>query len=116
MPAVPPPNSAIEELATALGEDSARELAEMFLTTFEGVLRDLNAGDHDQRKRAAHSLKSSSRIVGATALSARMSELETRLTHTTNKITPEDITATMAVFERIDVVLRAYARQTTASS
>lgn len=104
------------ELASALGEDSARELAELFLTTFEAVLRDLNAGDRDQRKRAAHSLKSSSRIVGATALSNRMSELETRLTHTKDDITQEDIIATMADFERIAVILRAYARQTGANS
>ena len=104
------------ELASALGDQSARELAEMFLTTFEAVLRDLNAGDHDQRKRAAHSLKSSSRIVGATALSARMSELEARLTHTDGKVTQEDIMATLADFERIAVSLRAYARQAAASS
>ena len=111
MPPVPPPNSAIAELASALGEDSARELAEMFLTSFEAVLRDLNAGSRDERKRAAHSLKSSSRIVGATTLSARMAELEARLTNTPDDITSDDITATVADFERIAVPLRAYARQ-----
>jgi HPt (histidine-containing phosphotransfer) domain-containing protein len=114
MPHIPPPNSAIAELASALGEDSARELAEMFLTSFEAVLRDLNAGDREERKRAAHSLKSSARIVGATNLSARMAELESRLTNTTGDITPEDITATINEFERISVALRSYARQTTA--
>jgi HPt (histidine-containing phosphotransfer) domain-containing protein len=83
----------------------------MFLTTFTAVLRDLNAGNRDERKRAAHSLKSSSRIVGATTLSARMAELEARLTNTSGDIMPEDITATVADFERIAVALRAYARQ-----
>jgi HPt (histidine-containing phosphotransfer) domain-containing protein len=111
MTLVPPPNSAMAELASALGDESARELAEMFLTSFEAVLRDLNAGDREQRRRAAHSLKSSSRIVGASALSSRMSDLEARLTNTTDDITPEDIVATLADFERIAVLLRAYARQ-----
>ena len=111
MPLVPPPNNAMAELAAALGEDSARELAEMFLTTFAAVLRDLNTGDRDERKRAAHSLKSSSRIVGATALSSRMAEIEARLTNTDGDITPEDIVATMADFEQIAIELRTYARQ-----
>jgi HPt (histidine-containing phosphotransfer) domain-containing protein len=111
---VPPPNSAIEELASALGEESARELTEMFLTTFEAVLRGLTAGNREERKRAAHSLKSSSRIVGADTLSARMSDLEARLTNTPGDITPEDITATVTEFERISVGLRAYARQSLA--
>ena len=104
------------ELASALGDESARELAEMFLTSFEAVLRDLNAGDREQRRRAAHSLKSSSRIVGASALSSRMSDLEARLTNTTDDVTPEDIVATMADFELIAVLLRAYARQKVPSS
>jgi HPt (histidine-containing phosphotransfer) domain-containing protein len=112
MPPVPPPNSAIAELAEALGEESARELVEMFLNSFDAVLRDLNAGDREQRNRAAHSLKSSSRIVGAGVLSNRMAELEARLTNTTGDVTHDDITATIEEFERIAVALRAYARQT----
>lgn len=112
MPAVPPPNSAIEELATALGEESARELAEMFLTSFAAVLQDLGAKDREQRKRAAHSLKSSARIVGADLLSSRMAELEARLTNTPGDVTPADISATIEEFERIAVALRAYAHQT----
>ncbi len=111
MPHVPPPNSAIAELVSALGEESARELAEMFLTSFEAVFRDLHSRDHSERKRAAHSLKSSARIVGASDLSGRMAELEARLTNTTGDVTPEDIAATRADFEQIAVPLRAYARQ-----
>ena len=112
MPQVPPPNSAIEELAASLGEESARELAEMFLTSFDGVVRDLNSANREERKRAAHSLKSSARIVGASALAGRMAELEARLTNTTDDVTPGDISATLDDFERAAVQLRAYARQT----
>lgn len=111
MPPVPPPNTAIAELAAALGEDSARELADMFLTSFPAVLHDLKSADHEERKRAAHSLKSSARIVGASALSSRMAELEARLTNTTGDITPADLTATVAEFEQVAVDLRAYAKQ-----
>ncbi|MEO6876668.1 MAG: Hpt domain-containing protein [Opitutaceae bacterium] len=112
MPYVPPPNAAIEELASALGEDSARELAELFLVSFDAVLRSLNSHDREERKRAAHSLKSSARIVGAIAMSDRMAELEARMTNTAGDVTPDDITGTVDEFDRIAVALRAYARQT----
>jgi HPt (histidine-containing phosphotransfer) domain-containing protein len=111
MSPVPPPNTAIAELASALGDDSARELVDMYLSSFEAMLRDLKCSDFDQRKRAAHSLKSSSRIVGATALSNRMADLEARLTNSRGDITPDDLTATVADFEQIAVPLRAYSRK-----
>ena len=84
----------------------------MFLTSFDGVVRDLNSANREERKRAAHSLKSSARIVGASALAGRMAELEARLTNTTDDVTPGDISATLDDFERAAVQLRAYARQT----
>jgi HPt (histidine-containing phosphotransfer) domain-containing protein len=111
MSSVPPPNSAIAELAETLGEDSARELAEMFLKSFATILKDLQSPEREERKRAAHSLKSSARIVGATHLSDRMAELENRLTHTPADIMPEDIKATVDDFEREAVSLRAYVQQ-----
>lgn len=111
MPSVPPPNSAIAELASTLGEDSARELAGMFLSSFAAVLHDLQGRDREERKRAAHSLKSSSRIVGATKLSGQMADLEARLTNTTGDVTPDDITATVTEFERVAAELRPYAEQ-----
>jgi HPt (histidine-containing phosphotransfer) domain-containing protein len=83
----------------------------MFLTSFAAVLKDLQSADREERKRAAHSLKSSARIVGATSLSERMAELEHRLTNTSGDIRPEDITATLDDFERQAVALRAYIQQ-----
>jgi HPt (histidine-containing phosphotransfer) domain-containing protein len=111
MSLAPPPNPAIAELASALGDESARELVDMYLASFEAMLRDLKSSDFNQRKRAAHSLKSSSRIVGATALSNRMADLEARLTNSRGDITPEDLTATVADFDQIAVPLRAYSRK-----
>jgi len=111
MSPVPPPNSAIAELASSLGEDSARELAAMFLTSFPAVLHDLQGRDREERKRAAHSLKSSSRIVGATKLSGQMANLEDRLTNTLGDIMPADIAATVEEFERVAAELRPYAEQ-----
>jgi len=111
MSSVPPPNSAIAELSSALGEDSARELVEMYLGNFQKVIVELNTGDREQRRRAAHSLKSSSHIVGASGLSRRMAELEARLAQPTGEVTHDDITGTIAEFDRVAVSLRAFAHQ-----
>jgi HPt (histidine-containing phosphotransfer) domain-containing protein len=111
MSSLPPPNSAIAELAEALGDESARELVEMFLNNFNNVITELNSGDREQRRRAAHSLKSSSHIVGASSLSSRMAALEARLAMPEGEVTHEDLTGTMAEFERLSSTLRAYSRQ-----
>ena len=111
MSSVPPPNSAIAELSSTLGEDSARELVVMFLANFPTSLEELQAGERERRRRAAHSLKSSAHIVGADALSRQMAELEARLTQPTGDVTPADLAATVAEFERVAVGLRAYVKQ-----
>jgi hypothetical protein len=110
MSPVPPPNEAIAELSSSLGEDSARELVEMFLGHFPTVLTDLNSGDRELCRRAAHSLKSSSHIVGAAVLSSRMAELEARLTLPTGNITHDDVEATIKEFDRVAVGLRAFVK------
>ncbi|MDB6168147.1 MAG: hypothetical protein JWM88_1011 [Verrucomicrobia bacterium] len=111
MSSVPPPNSAIAELSEALGDDSARELVEMFLNNFKNVVTELNSGDREQRRRAAHSLKSSSHIVGASTLSSRMAALEAKLTEPTGEVSHEDLTGTIEEFERVSRSLRPYVRQ-----
>jgi HPt (histidine-containing phosphotransfer) domain-containing protein len=111
MSKVPPPNSAIAELAEALGDDSARELVDMFLNNFQNVIKELNSGDREQRRRAAHSLKSSSHIVGASGLSSRMAALEARLAEPSGAVTHDDLTGTMEEFEKMSPPLRAYSRQ-----
>lgn len=111
MSSVPPPNSAIAELSSSLGEESARELVDMFLGNFPTVLGELSAGDREQRRRAAHSLKSSAHIVGASVLSGRMAELEARLTLPAGEVTADDLAATIAEFDRIAGAMRAFVRQ-----
>lgn len=111
MSSVPPPNDAVAELCSSLGDESARELVEIFLNNFPNVLNDLNSGDREQRRRAAHSLKSSSHIVGADGLSKRMAELEARLSQPSGEVTPADVDSTVAEFERVAVSLRAFAKQ-----
>lgn len=111
MSSVPPPNATLVELSAALGDESARELVDMYLANFPTVFKELSSGDREQRRRAAHSLKSSSNIVGAQDLSAQMAALEARLTDPSGEVTSVDLTAATTEFDRIAVPLRAYAQQ-----
>jgi HPt (histidine-containing phosphotransfer) domain-containing protein len=105
----PPPNDAIAELAHGLGEEDARELVRMFLTGFDLTLASLSASGREDRRRAAHSLKSSARIVGLLALSRQMADLEDRLSKGKGDVTPEDISAARRKFDEAEPVLRAFA-------
>ncbi|MDB6093667.1 MAG: hypothetical protein JWM32_1229 [Verrucomicrobia bacterium] len=110
MSSLPPPNEALAELSSALGDDSARELAQMYMDNFPILLAELSNGDREQRRRAAHSLKSSSTIVGADKLSSQMAVLEARLTTANAEVTAADLAATVAEFEHVAISLKAYCR------
>jgi HPt (histidine-containing phosphotransfer) domain-containing protein len=105
----PPPNAAIAELAHGLGMDDARELVRMFLDGFEGTIVALSASGREERRRAAHSLKSSARIVGLMTLSRQMAELEDRLSTERGDVLPADISAAREKFEAAAPGLRAFA-------
>lgn len=105
----PPPNEAIAELAHALGEEDARELVRMFLNGFEPTVAELSASEREDRRRAAHSLKSSARIVGLMALSRDMGALEDRLSTDEGDVTPQDILAARQHFDAAAPTLRAFA-------
>src|SRR5688500_398432 len=105
----PPPNDAIAELAHGLGDEDARELVRMFLSGFEQTLAALSASSREDRRRAAHSLKSSARIVGLIALSRQMAELEERLFKERGDVGPEDVSAARRKFEEAAPLLRAFA-------
>ena len=109
MPRPPAPNNAIAELASGLGEEDARELVSMFLKSFDSTLAALASSDHEEQRRAAHSLKSSSRIVGLIGLSRQMAELEERLFRNGGAVTPADLAAARNKFAEDAPALNAYA-------
>jgi HPt (histidine-containing phosphotransfer) domain-containing protein len=109
MSQVPPPTEALAELAAVLGEDNVRTLVRTFLRDFPLSLRELSGGERSNRHRVAHSMKSNSRLMGALALSRRMAELEARLEPADGlDVTPADLAAINAEFEKIAGPLRAF--------
>jgi HPt (histidine-containing phosphotransfer) domain-containing protein len=79
-----PPTPELAELAELLGPADARELARTFLHDTPKLITDLAdataaPSGPTVRQIAAHSLKSTSRLVGANALAALAEQLEARL-------------------------------------
>ena len=109
MPATPPPNKALADLAAVLGDDNVRTLARTFLRDFPQSIRDLTGGERPNRHRVAHSMKSSSRLMGAMDLSQRMAELEQRLSAPNARdVTPEDLAAINVEYEKLAAPLRKF--------
>lgn len=109
MSSVPPPTPALAELAEVLGEDNVRTLVCTFLKDFPTTVSELSAPERHNRHRAAHSMKSNSRLMGAIALSDRMAALEARLEKADGQdVTPEDLAAVIADFEAVAGPLRAF--------
>jgi len=105
----PPPNEALAELASVLGDDNVRTLVRTFLRDFPGSLVELSGTDRKNRHRVAHSLKSNSRLMGANSLSQRLAALEARLEPAEGPdVTPEDIAAITAEFEQVAGPLRIF--------
>jgi HPt (histidine-containing phosphotransfer) domain-containing protein len=89
--------------------EDARDLVRMFLDGFDSTLAALSAPEREERRRAAHSLKSSARIVGLMTLSRQMGELENRLSTPKGEVSPGDISAAREKFETAAPTLRAFA-------
>jgi HPt (histidine-containing phosphotransfer) domain-containing protein len=104
-----PPNDAIRELATVLGEDAAREIVRLFLEDFPVSMDRLGGSGSLDQHRIAHGLKSSALHMGAAALSERMAAIEKRLSLPGERISPEEIAAVRADFEAVAPALRQYA-------
>jgi HPt (histidine-containing phosphotransfer) domain-containing protein len=105
----PPPNDALAELSSVLGEDNVRTLVRTFLRDFPASIRELEGGERKNRHRVAHSMKSNSRLMGAMGLSQRMAALEARLEgESGDDVTPADLAAIAAEFEQVAGPLRTF--------
>ena len=109
MPNTPPPNEALAELAEVLGEENVRALVRTFLKDFPGSILELSNPARKERHRAAHSMKSNARLMGAMDLSTRMAQLEQRLESVQGAdVTAADLAAINAEFEKVAGPLRAF--------
>jgi HPt (histidine-containing phosphotransfer) domain-containing protein len=104
------PNETLRELVSILGEEEARGLVQEYLEEFPQMLRLMASGAPEERRRVAHTLKSSARHVGADSLSQKMAALEARLAAPGAHVTQEDLLATAEEFEKTAVPLRTFAR------
>jgi len=105
----PPPNEALESLASVIGEDSTREIVRLFLEDFPQSVRRLGSGSREEQVRVAHGLKSSALHMGATGLSQRMAAIERKLSSTSEALSNEEVSAAVAEFEALEPGLRGYA-------
>jgi HPt (histidine-containing phosphotransfer) domain-containing protein len=106
---LPPPNQAIQELASVLGDDATREIVRLFLHDFPGSVRRLGACDRDEQIRIAHGLKSSALHMGALALSGRLAEIEDRLALPGGTLLAGELGPAIADFGAVAPALRKYA-------
>jgi HPt (histidine-containing phosphotransfer) domain-containing protein len=106
---MPPPNQSLADLANVLGEDNVRNLVRTFLREFPLSFQALGSGDRQNRHRLAHSMKSSSRLMGAQALARRMAEIECRLMEENGDVTPQDLEMILSEFEALSGPLRDFA-------
>ena len=105
----PPPTGALVDLAAVIGEDNVRTLVRTFLREFPVAMKNLERGERKDRHRAAHGMKSNSRLMGALDLSQRMAAIEARLsTPDGDDVKPSDLAAIATEYEAIATRLRAF--------
>jgi len=105
----PPPNEALAELASVLGDENVRTLVRTFLRDFPISFAELRGGDRQNRHRIAHSMKSNSRLMGALELSQCMAAIEDRLAQPGGAdITAADLATIDALFQQIAAPLREF--------
>lgn len=104
-----PPNPALAELLSVLGEANTREIVRTFLHEAPILLQGLADSDRSHRHRSAHSLKSSARLIGADAVATCAAQLEVRLANPGGDISPDDISALNEALVSVSPVLTAYA-------
>jgi hypothetical protein len=105
----PPPNEALKDLASLLGEEATREIVRLFLNDFPASVRSLASSGRVEQMRIAHGLKSSALHMGATGLSERMGAIEERLATPGETIGAGDLLEAVADFEAFASDLQKYA-------
>lgn len=105
----PPPNAALATLAATLGEDDTRELVRTYLREFPATLRALGGGDRAEAHRAAHSQKSTARLMGLPALAETFAALERDLARPGPPLSPARLAALAADFTLAVAPLRRFA-------
>jgi HPt (histidine-containing phosphotransfer) domain-containing protein len=105
----PPPNLALKDLASLVGDDAAREIVRLFLQTFPDSIHSLRSSSRPDQMRVVHGLKSSALHMGAEQLTERITAIEDKLTEPGTTLGAGDVAAAMAEFEAFAVYLRAYA-------
>ncbi|HEY5228604.1 MAG TPA: Hpt domain-containing protein [Opitutaceae bacterium] len=105
---VAPPNDSVEALAAVLGEDSAKEIVRLYLSSFPETLRALIDGSREDQLRLVHGVKSSSLHMGATELSERLALIEGRLIKGDETLTQDDLAAIEAGYNAVEPALRIY--------
>jgi HPt (histidine-containing phosphotransfer) domain-containing protein len=105
----PPPNLALQDLATLVGDDAAREIVRLFLSNFPEAVRALSTGSRQEQMRIAHGLRSSALHMGADRLSELITRIEDKLAHPGVALAPADLADAVGEFEALAGDLRKYA-------
>jgi hypothetical protein len=106
---LPAPNDSLDALSALLGDESTREIVQLYLVEFKDSLHRLGTGEREDQIRIAHGLKSSSLHMGAKALSVRMAQIEERLSRDGETLGEEELAHVLAEFQAIEPSLRSYA-------
>ncbi len=109
MAVIPPPTPELAEIAEIIGSGDAREIARSFLSDAPRLIADLSnsapaspdAGTLPLCQIAAHSLKSTARLVGAHPLATLAGALELRLLAGGPNPTAAEIAAIQTEFVRL---------------
>jgi hypothetical protein len=104
-----PPNEALRDLASLLGEQATREIVELFLRDFPDSIGSLAGCSRDDQLRIAHGLRNSALHMGSEVLTKRMGVTEDRLRKGGGPVTPAEVADAMSDFEAFAVDLRRYA-------
>lgn len=103
-----PPNDALRDLESLLGDTATKEIVSVFLDDFPATIRRMRESGSEDQLRLAHSLKSSALHMGSESLSRRMGGLEDRLSRLGGTVEPREMDEAMAEFEAFAAGLRAY--------